>query len=389
MAGRFWRALLGLVGAVAVILSAGAPAQAHRFVYVADNVAVNEVGQVSQYAIRAGGLLSPLKPPTVASRIGPFGVAISPDGKNAYVTTQKGSVFHGVSQYDIDPITGRLSPKGRATVPSGSSSQGIAVSPNGRSAYVANAGRSHDISQYNINPLNGRLVPKTPARVVVPQTPQDVAVTPDSKSAYVTTLSSGVFQYDIAASTGVLLPKDPPSVETGSGGGSGNVAVAPDGKSAYVTTGDPSDGFRAGTVTQYDIDPLSGELSLKTPPTVPAGVNPFGIAVTRDGKNAYAVNLVGIPGRTDTISQYTIDQATGRLSLKTPAKVAAGSGATDVAVTPDSKSAYVTNQLGNNVSQYNINPVSGALSPKTPATVAAGTDPIGIAVAATHPPPAP
>jgi 6-phosphogluconolactonase (cycloisomerase 2 family) len=137
-------------------------------------------------------------------------------------------------------------------------------------------------------------------------------------------------------------------------------------------------------VSQYDIDPLTGELSLKTPATVAAGVNPVGIAVTRDGKNAYAVNLSN-PLAPDTVSQYTIHPTTGRLSPKTPAKVAAGNGATEIAVHPDGRSAYVTNQLDNNISQYNINPVSGALSPKTPATVAAARGPIGIAVTATHP----
>ncbi len=327
-------------------------------------------------------MLSPLSPPTVASRVAPFGVAVSPGGESAYIVNTNSD---RVSQYDIDPSTGRLSPKVRATVPTVEAPEFIAVSPNGRSAYVTNGGASHDISQYNINPLNGRLVPKTPAAVVVPTTPEDVAVTPDSKSAYVTTPYFVVYQYDIAPN-GTLSPKDPPAVNTGSGAGSTSVAVAPDGKSAYVTSANPSDPFGAGTVSQYNINPLTGKLSLKTPATVVAGPgNPFSIAVTPDGKNAYVVNLIGVAGRRDTVSQYTINLATGRLTPKVPARVAAGSGAHEVAVHPDGQSAYVTNGLDNDVSQYNINPVSGALSPKTPATVAAGTGPLGIAVAATHP----
>jgi hypothetical protein len=51
------------------------------------------------------------------------------------------------------------------------------------------------------------------------------------------------------------------------------VAVSPDGKSVYVTN------FRINTVTQFNIDPVSGGLSLKTPATVATGFTPEGIAV--------------------------------------------------------------------------------------------------------------
>jgi hypothetical protein len=43
-------------------------------------------GAVSQYAIIAGGLLSPLTPPTVYAGTTPAGVAVAPDGKSVYVT---------------------------------------------------------------------------------------------------------------------------------------------------------------------------------------------------------------------------------------------------------------------------------------------------------------
>lgn len=43
-------------------------------------------------------------------------------------------------------------------------------------------------------------------------------------------------------------------------------------------------------------------------------------------------------------------------------------------------SAYVTNLFGATVSQYTIDPATGGLSPKTPATVETGSSPDGIAV---------
>ncbi len=149
------------------------------------------------------------------------------------------------------------------------------------------------------------------------------------------------------------------------------IAVSSDGKSAYVTGGN--------VISQYNIDPVTGVLSLKNPATVAAGANPQGIAVTPDSKNAYAANLGSGVGQ-GTVSQYSIDPVTGALSPKTPPIALADMGPTEIAVTPDGTSAYVTNQGSNDVSQYSIDPLTGALLPKTPATVAAGQDPIGIAL---------
>jgi uncharacterized repeat protein (TIGR01451 family) len=51
-----------------------------------------------------------------------------------------------------------------------------------------------------------------------------------------------------------------------------------------------------------------------------------------------------------------------------------------VAVSPDGKSAYITNGGDATVSQYNVDPSTGALSAKSPATVATGSSPFGVAV---------
>src|SRR6185295_13642097 len=127
------------------------------------------------------------------------------------------------------------------------------------------------------------------------------------------------------------------------------VAVTADGKSAYVTN------VNSDTVSQYTIDPSTGTLSPKTPATVATGDGPVGVAATPDSTSAYVVDQgTAVPGSGRTVSQYTIDASTGALSPKTPATVGAGSGPAYVAVTPDARSAYVTNVASNNVSQYTI-----------------------------------
>ena len=63
-----------------------------------------------------------------------------------------------------------------------------------------------------------------------------------------------------------------------------------------------------------------------------------------------------------------------------PATVPSGTRAVGVALSPDGKSAYVTNSGADTVSQYDVNPLTGALSPKPVAPVATGDTPTGIAV---------
>ncbi|MDQ6777550.1 MAG: lactonase family protein, partial [Actinomycetota bacterium] len=129
-AGRpaLWVALLACLALPASAAAAGSA-------YVTNG----QSADVSQYAIGAGGMLSSLTPATVATGGSPSGVAVSPDGKSAYVANSNGST---VSQFTIDPVSGALTPKTPATVATGLSPSGVAVSPDGKSAYVANAGGS-------------------------------------------------------------------------------------------------------------------------------------------------------------------------------------------------------------------------------------------------------
>jgi DNA-binding beta-propeller fold protein YncE len=366
-------ALWLLVLASCVVPAAG---RAAGSVYVS-NVNGLAAGTVSQYAVGVGGLLSSVTPPTVSAGADPFPIAVTPDGKSAYVAN---AFDNTVSQYDINPASGALSPKTPATVATGTFPEGLAVTPDSKSVYVTNVGRD-TVSQYSVDPQTGALSPKTPATVGTGPAPFGVAVSPDGKSAYVADSASvggGVSQYSIDPLTGALSPKTPGTVAAGVS--PTGIAVTPNGKSVYAAN-QPGNG--GGTVSQFDVG-AGGALTPKTPAAVPAGFEPEGLAVSPDGRSAYAANVLG-----DTISQYSIDPVNGTLSPKTPATVATGVDPVAIAVTPDGGSAYVPNldphdfsngiETGN-VSQYTIDPVTGSLSPKTPATVLTVTRPMGIAI---------
>jgi DNA-binding beta-propeller fold protein YncE len=97
--------------------------------------------------------------------------------------------------------------------------------------------------------------------------------------------SLSVSQYAIGDG-GLLSPLIPPTVPAQDDPRA--IAITPDGKSLYVTN------FVAGTISQYDIDPVSGVLSPKTPATVAAGLRPGSIAVTPDGRSAYVTDILDL-----------------------------------------------------------------------------------------------
>ena len=97
------------------------------------------------------------------------------------------------------------------------------------------------------------------------------------------------------------------------------MAVTPDGRSAYVAAGEG--------ILQYDIDPVTGALSPKSPALIPRpgdDLSQFAMAVSPDGRSAYAI--AGEPHGGTHINQYDIDPMTGALAFKRPEARIAGSG---------------------------------------------------------------
>jgi YVTN family beta-propeller protein len=289
---------------------------------------------VAQYSIDplSGGLF-PKTPATVAAgQFGGFstGIAVTPDGKSVYVTNGGDNT---VSQYDIDPQNGALTPKTTATVAAGAGPTGVAVSPDGGSAYVSNAAgflADGTIAQYDIDPRNGALTPKTPAFANADLGPSAAALTPNGRSAYVANQfgfggvsGNNISQYDVDPAGGQLSPKTPATVFAAPRPVA--IAVAPDGGSAYTA------GLGFGDVSQYDIDPGTGTLSPKAPATVAAGDSPLGVIVTPDGRSVYVTNR-SAGQASGSIFQYDVTPASGTLSPKMPATVSAGVGPVGIAV---------------------------------------------------------
>jgi DNA-binding beta-propeller fold protein YncE len=112
------------------------------------------------------GVLSP-KAPSVVATPNPLGMAISADGKHAYIANGEANT---ISQFSIDPLTGTLQPLTPETVGTGRTPAGVALGLDGKSAYVTNSD-DNTVSEYDVDPLTGALSPKPGAPVATGPAP--------------------------------------------------------------------------------------------------------------------------------------------------------------------------------------------------------------------------
>jgi len=370
-------------GAPAPAVSAGAP-----FVYVTGKGGTNEI---SQFATLGSGALRPLTPGNVASGEFPYDIVVSPQGTSAYAVDNLSDTAGAVSQYTINPATGKLTPKSPAMVATAGVPSGlIAVSPDGKNAYVP-SGKA--ISQYRISPATGKLTAMPPRKVAGAGSPVGIKVAPDGRYLYFVSSTqclvpkaskgsssskgsncaamakaSTVSVFGISPGTGALSSVPVQAVATGLG--PQMISIDPDGTSAYVAaTG-------GNTIWQYSINPATGKLTPKSPAMVASGKAPHDLAVAPDGKNLYVITVGD-----DTVAQYAINPRSGALSARPVSTARTVPAPEAIALSPDGKTAYVTSEHEDALSQFAISPVSGKVTPLSPATVTAPSHgSLGVAV---------
>src|SRR5262249_38715862 len=136
----------------------------------------------------------------------------------AYVTNE----FSGTVSV-IDTATNTVV----ATVPVGIEPTGVAITPDGTHAYVANSGTAQTVFTVSVIDTATNTVVAT---VPVGLGPRGVAITPHGTHAYVTYFSSVAVSV-IATATNTVVATVPV------GNGPLGVAITPDGTHAYVTNG--------------------------------------------------------------------------------------------------------------------------------------------------------
>jgi len=153
------------------------------------------------------------------------------------------------------------------TIPVGAVPEGVAVTPDGRTAVVADAG---DGTVTFLDTATGAAVG---APVSVGSNPSRVAVTPDGRLAYVTNIVSNTVS---VIDLGTRTVRATVPVGTSPSG----VAVSPDGAFAYVAN------FNDATVSAIDT------ATQTVTRVLPAGFGPTAVAVSSDSRTLYVADLI-------------------------------------------------------------------------------------------------
>ena len=257
-----------------------------RYVYVTNqDDAHGATNSISQFTIGSDGRLTAIGSGTVPLPVGaiPYQITIDPAGRHAYVASKFAGGETGtgaISQFDIDAITGALTPMATPQVLSGNWSIGIAINPAGTFAYVSNIG-ANTVSRFSIDGATGALtgVPAIPQ--ATENRPYPIAISTDGQFAYWANKGSNSISQckinpdgSLPSGTNTTLAGNHPQY----------TAIDPFSRHVYVVNvADVSfnDG-QGSTVSQYDIDPAAGLITpISGAPTVSTGLGPFSITTTR------------------------------------------------------------------------------------------------------------
>jgi YVTN family beta-propeller protein len=224
---------------------------------------------------------------------GPFGIAITPDGKYAYVTDRGGDEVAVISTQTNKVVK---------SIEVGEGPTGVAISPTGKFAYVAD----HVGNQVQV--INTETMTTTGEPIEVGEGPMGIEFTQGGTAYVVDETGKEVSAINTLTRkvTGIALP-------SGSGEPRG-VSISPDGTEAYVV------GLGTGPISVIDTgtNKVSGEIKVEGKPQE--------VAFAANGKTVYVTE-------SEPNQVQAIDVETGKV-VGSPIKLP-GTSPTGIALTPD------------------------------------------------------
>lgn len=308
-----------------------------RYAYVANNNNYSIAGEdsVSVIDLTTNMVITTIFDPSFNQ---PYTVTINAAGTIAYVTNSNSTtvtMINIATNTVLGTINGFQGPSG------------FAILPNQQFAYVNNYGVGIDSglgTTVNVVNLSTNLI--VGAAIPVGQAPAALAVTPNGQFVYVANYVNG----DTGAGTVSIIQTSTNTVIDTIDGFSGpfDIVIAPNGQYAYVANFG-SNNFEPFGTTVSVINLQTNMVSA----TVTLGIQPSGIAITPDGNYAYVTNyntLYAGSGFTNlTPGQGTvniIDLATNTVLSLT---IAVDQAPDAVAISPNGQFAYVSNFISNTV----------------------------------------
>lgn len=259
-----------------------------RALYVSDLTAA---GQVFQFSIGEGKVLSAMSPASIASGNSGGFVALTPDRRFLYTDDIGPTVF----RFAVDQTNGALSSAGSFTT--ANNSNPLIVRPDLRFGYASNNGGTN-IDVFIYDAASGAATPNGSATNVSGLNSQASLVEPRGRFYYVSNQGNNtISQFAIDDASGGLSSI---GAAVGSGGTTAaGICTDPKGRWLYIQN------VGAGGLRSFQIDQTTGALSLVGASALPADIT---CAVTANGR--FLVNQAG-----GGINVFRIDQTTGELSF--------------------------------------------------------------------------
>ena len=248
----------------------------------------------------------------------------------------------------INPVTGSLSLLPEGPYFTHAASISIALDPLGKFVFTAND-ESNDVSAFAIAP-GGAISEVAGSPFATGRTANCIVVDASGKFVYVTNaLDNTVSGYAINRATGVLTEIAGSPFAIGLNALYPQfIALDPLGKFAYVANGSSS------SISSFTIDPATGALTL-VPGGFAAPQGASAVAVHPNGKFVYVATGFDIEG-------FTHDASTGKLTPMALQPAVPGGRASALVVDPSGRSLYVIDTINNSVDAFAIDPAIGNLS---------------------------
>ncbi len=307
---------------------------------------------------------------SIADLDGAYGLAVSPDGRQVYVTNYYAS---SLTHFNRDLVNGQLSLQNTVTDPMLQGARKVAISPDGRQVYVT-ASTASRFTSYARDPISGALsAPESYQNNFIVQGltgAHGVAVSPDGRHIYVASVDEDAlvtFSRDnddfVGYADAILSAEDL--------NGARGVAVSPDGSTVYVV------GYTSnisGTLAVYGRNVADGTLThVQTRREGQLiGVNPIRFQDGLAGAHAVTVsadgNFVYVAGLHDnSITVFQRNQLMGAVSSLRTYKDGIGGmdglgGTTSVAISPDGTHLFTTALTDQAVGIFDRDTTTGLLA---------------------------
>lgn len=299
-----------------------------KFAYVA-----NQGGNVTVLNLMTNTVVTTIND---ASFSAPYTATMNPAGTKVYITNVHGTVVTIISVATntvIDTITGFQAPSG------------MVIMPNGITAYVTNFGVDSDGTSVSVVNLNSNTVTGT---IYVGLAPAALAITPDGAYVYVSNYGNG----NAGTGTVSIIKTSTNQVIKTLMGFSGPyfIAITPDGSKAYVTNFG-SYGFVSFGTTVMVINTRSNTILT----TIPLGMQPCGIAATPNGNFVYVSHFDSVDSGSGIVyGQGPINIINTQNQQVLGRVLVAGRAPTAIAINPDGTRAYVANYADDTVTVIDI-----------------------------------